>query len=340
MPLFFSCYILVNVNYCASRKLPGDGRTGKTIVSIVEISEVKYFGLTNDLLFKIVFGSKGNEKLLTLMLNALLSLKGNQQIEELEILNPINLPEWKNGKQSVIDVKARDVSGEVYCVEIQVKAHAEILKRVLFYSAASYTRQIVRGTKYGNLNKTICLWIMCETILSEPEIYNKYLIKHEKNNNILTDLMEYHFVELSKFDKSTPAELQNRFEKWLHILKFGDYYRSDSELPGELKKEKGICEVIKQMSTANTDENMRYELLAREMFLSDLATDLEAAEKKGIEKGIEKVVLKMLAKSKSFEEISEVTDLAIDQIKALAGKNQVCETATAYKQVKKRKPSK
>ncbi|PKL44872.1 MAG: hypothetical protein CVV41_05760, partial [Candidatus Riflebacteria bacterium HGW-Riflebacteria-1] len=246
-------------------------------MNIVDNSEVKYFGLTNDLLFKIVFGSKGNEKLLALMLNALLSLKGSQQIEELEILNPINLPEWKNGKQSVIDVKARDISGEVYCVEIQVKAHAEILKRVLFYSAASYTRQIVRGTKYADLNKTVCLWIMCETTLSEPEIYNKYLIKHDKNNNILTDLMEYHFVELSKFDKSKPAELQNRFEKWLHILKFGDYYRSDSELPGELKKEKGICEVIKQMSTANTDEHMRYELLAREMFLSDLATDLDAA---------------------------------------------------------------
>ncbi len=306
-------------------------------MSIVDNSEAKYFGLTNDLLFKIVFGSKGNEKLLALMLNALLCLKGSQQIEELEILNPINLPEWKNGKQSVIDVKARDISGEVYCVEIQVKAHAEVLKRVLFYSAASYTRQIVRGTKYADLNRTICLWIMCETTLSEPEIYNKYLIKHDKNNNILTDLMEYHFVELSKFDKSKPAELQNRFEKWLHILKFGDYYRSDSELPGELKKEKGICEVIKQMSTANTDEHMRYELLAREMFLSDLATDLDAAEKKGIEKGIEKVALKMLAKGKSFEEIAEATDLTIDQIKAIASNNKFCEPAAPYKAPRKRK---
>jgi len=306
-------------------------------MNIVDNSEVKYFGLTNDLLFKIVFGSKGNEKLLALMLNALLSLKGSQQIEELEILNPINLPEWQNGKQSVIDVKARDISGEVYCVEIQVKAHAEILKRVLFYSAASYARQIVRGAKYADLNKTVCLWIMCETTLPEPEIYNKYLIKHDKNNNILTDLMEYHFVELSKFDKSKPAELQNRFEKWLHILKFGDYYRSDSELPGELKKEKGICEVIKQMSTANTDEHMRYELLAREMFLSDLATDLDAAEKKGIEKGIEKVALKMLAKGKSFEEIAEATDLTIDQIKAIASNNKFCEPAAPYKAPRKRK---
>jgi predicted transposase/invertase (TIGR01784 family) len=301
-------------------------------MNIVDNSEVKYFGLTNDLLFKIVFGSKGNEKLLAFMLNALLSLKGSQQIEELEILNPINLPEWQNGKQSVIDVKARDISGEVYCVEIQVKAHAEILKRVLFYSAASYTRQIVRGTKYADLNKTVCLWIMCETILPEPEIYNKYLIKHDKNNNILTDLMEYHFVELSKFDKSKPAELQNRFEKWLHILKFGDYYRSDSELPGELKKEKGICEVIKQMSTANTDEHMRYELLAREMFLSDLATDLDAAEKKGIEKAKVEDAINMLQDGLTVEKVCKYTGLSADLVENLAKKclGKVCEPTAPY----------
>jgi len=50
----------------------------------------------------------------------------------------------------------------------------------------------------------------------------------------------------------------------------------------------------------------------------------------GIEKGIEKVALKMLAKGKSFEEIAEATDLPIDQIKSLAGKNQFCEPAAPY----------
>ena len=324
-------------------------------------ADIKYFGLTNDLLFKIVFGSKGNEKLLALMLNALLKYKGNQEIQDLEIINPINLPKLRVGKQSVIDVKARNKLGEVYCVEIQVKAHAEILKRVLFYSAASYTDQILRGIKYTELNKTICLWIMCEGILPEPDIYNKYLIKHDKNNNVLTDLLEYHFVELSKFNEDKPIKLRTKFEKWLHILKFGDYYHSDTELPEQLKNEKGISEVVKQMSNANTDERMRCELLARDMFLSDLATDLDAAEKKGIEKGREegreegiekgreegreegdilraqKVALKMLAKDKSYDEISEFTDLSVAQIKALANKNKVCEPATDYKAAKPKK---
>jgi predicted transposase/invertase (TIGR01784 family) len=306
-------------------------------------SDLKYFGLTNDLLFKIVFGSKGNEKLLALLLNALLQLKGKHQIEELEITNPINLPEFKSDKTSIIDVKARDKTGEVYCVEIQVKAHSEILKRILFYSSASYIRQITRGAEYNVLNKTICLWIMCETILPEKEIYNKYLIKHDKNNRVLTDLIEYHFVELSKFDKDKPAMLRNKFEKWLHILKFGNYYQSEADLPDELKKEKGIIEVIKNMSIANTDEQMRHELLARDMFLSDLATDLHAAKKEGRQEGdrlrCEKIALKMIAKGMPFEEVCDITELSIQQIEKLAKNNskKVSEPAGKYKTSRKTK---
>lgn len=62
-------------------------------------TDIKYFGLTNDLLFKIVFGSKGNEKLLALMLNALLKYKGKQEIKELEIINPINLPGFQSSNE-------------------------------------------------------------------------------------------------------------------------------------------------------------------------------------------------------------------------------------------------
>jgi hypothetical protein len=41
---------------------------------------------------------------------------------------------------------------------------------------------------------------------------------------------------VSKFDKDKPAMLCNKFEKWLHILKFGDYYRTEADLPGGLRK--------------------------------------------------------------------------------------------------------
>ncbi|MFA5596391.1 MAG: hypothetical protein WDA26_02355 [Pusillimonas sp.] len=115
------------------------------------------------------------------------------------------------------------------------------------------------------------------------------------------------------------------------------------------------------MSNANTDEITRHELFARDMFLSDLATDLDAARREGREEGREegieegilkgreegreegdilrakKVALKMLAKCMPYEEISEVTDLSIAQIELLANENRVCETTAKYRSEKPRK---
>ena len=209
---------------------------------------------------------------------------------------------------------------------------------------------------------------MCETVLPDPDIYNKYLIKHDKTNRVLTDLLEYHFVELSKFDGDKPTKLRSKFEKWLHILKFGNYYRSIDDLPEELRSEEGICEVISNMSNANTDEITRHELFARDMFLSDLATDLDAARREGreegieegmlkgraegIEKGIEKgrdegeiqrakkVALRMLNDGLSPEIVEKYTGLTLAQIELLANDNRVCETTGKYRSEKLRKKRK
>ncbi|PKL40222.1 MAG: hypothetical protein CVV41_19945, partial [Candidatus Riflebacteria bacterium HGW-Riflebacteria-1] len=45
------------------------------------------------------------------------------------------------------------------------------------------------------------------------------------------------------------------------------------------------------------------------------------------------------AKGKSFEEIAEATDLPIDQIKVLAGKNKLCEPTHASKPAKVSEPA-
>jgi hypothetical protein len=53
---------------------------------------------------------------------------------------------------------------------------------------------------------------MCETILPEKEIYNKYLIKHDKNNKVLTDLLESHCQNLKKIShQCCVTSLKNGF---------------------------------------------------------------------------------------------------------------------------------
>ena len=99
------------------------------------------------------------------------------------------------------------------------------------------------------------------------------------------------------------------------------------------------------MSIANTDEQMRHELLARDMFLSDLATDLDAAEKKGRQEGQQEgkveAALSMLADGLPAVKVSKYTGLTIDEVNQLQqsnSSNKVSEPSTRYKS--KRKPTK
>ena len=63
----------------------------------------KIYGLTNDFLFKAVFGQESNKKLTICLLNALLQLEGLKQIKEIEILNPFNIQNYKEDKRATID---------------------------------------------------------------------------------------------------------------------------------------------------------------------------------------------------------------------------------------------
>lgn len=105
------------------------------------------------------------------------------------------------------------------------------------------------------------------------------------------------------------------------------------------------------MNIANTDEELRHELLARDMFLSDLATDLDAAEKKGMEKGIARgieqgieqgridIAIRMIADGLPHAQIQKYSGLTIEQIEELSRKNsnEVCESPASYKSPRKKR---
>lgn len=282
--------------------------------------------LTNDIIFKAVFAHENSTRILACLINALLNLEGEKKLTVLTIKNPFIIPETYDGKQSILDLQAQDQSGKIYCIELQMRKEFELIKRVIYYSTRTFVNQAKDGESYSKLNKTISLWIMGEKILEEPEIYNCYLLKHRENNNVLTDILEYHFVELPKFKKDKPKHLQTRFEKWLHLLKFSDLYKGIDELPEELKEEEGIAEVIERMNNANADPRLQDVLHKKILFEHDQATRLEDALNEGMMKGImkgkiegeiegqKKLVLRMLERGRTRNEISELTGLTIEEI--------------------------
>ena len=66
----------------------------------------KFLDPKNDVAFKKVFGSEKHKDILIHFINDILELKGNEQIEEVEFLSPIQDAEIASKKQSIVDVRA------------------------------------------------------------------------------------------------------------------------------------------------------------------------------------------------------------------------------------------
>ena len=73
---------------------------------------VKHPGILNDILFKIVFGTSSGEPTMRALVNAMLDLRGPDEIVELTMINPISEKEYIEEKGPIFDLKARDSNGD------------------------------------------------------------------------------------------------------------------------------------------------------------------------------------------------------------------------------------
>ncbi|MBN1648185.1 MAG: PD-(D/E)XK nuclease family transposase [Spirochaetales bacterium] len=78
-----------------------------------------HFKVTRDCLLKYIFGNPGNTGILISLVNSVLKDSGHSAIKSARIENPFNIKEFKDDKESVIDIRAKDETGRIYNIEIQ-----------------------------------------------------------------------------------------------------------------------------------------------------------------------------------------------------------------------------
>ena len=106
---------------------------------------MKFVDVKNDIAFGKILGNE-NKK----VINAILHLEGDKRIKSITIENPFQLPILPNMKASIIDVKAKDFSGNTFIVEMQVADVVAMDKRLLYYTSKDYSQRIVSGKNIPN----------------------------------------------------------------------------------------------------------------------------------------------------------------------------------------------
>ena len=240
------------------------------------MSELK---LTNDFIFKKVFGKQGNESILKNLLEAILKIK----IEKIELQVEVELEkELINDKTGVLDVKATIDEKTTIDIEMQMKDQFNMAERTLYYWSSLYHTGLKKTEDYRINNRVITINILKYDIFKEGPYHEKIQLRREYKNILLTNKLEIHFIQLTKFlregNKTENKELWN----WLTFICDKD----KKEVKKIMEENKEIKKANEELEYLTGDEAVRRMAFLREKAERDYVSNMNGAREEGIELGI------------------------------------------------------
>ncbi len=103
--------------------------------------------LTNDFVFKRVFGREDTTDILRAFVNAVLLDSGEPAVVELTVKNPELSRQTNWLRTAILDVLAVDETGRRFEIEVQVESEPAFSNRSLYYWARAYADQLEKGTE-------------------------------------------------------------------------------------------------------------------------------------------------------------------------------------------------
>ena len=289
-----------------------------------KLKEVDMLPLSNDYVFKRIFGKGGNEKILKSLLEAILKIS----IQKIEVKNPEIPKEAIDEKLSILDIKAEINENTIIDIELQVGNTTALEKRLVVYNAKLIAGEIKVSEKYQTAKDTIVICIINDNVVERNAYLSLAMLKYEKTEEIryvnmgyekeeeyLTEMVKYYIIELPKFKKKKP-KIADLLEKWLYVI------GGDQKMMEECKKEnEEIKEAVEQLTKMSADEYERELYEIRERSRLTYNTEINEArregEKRGEKRSKKEIAKKMKDKGAEIDFIKEVTGLTEEEINLL-----------------------
>ncbi|EMJ65553.1 hypothetical protein LEP1GSC051_2984 [Leptospira sp. P2653] len=258
------------------------------------------------------------------MLNSVIFATQEHWIRELTILNPELTGELPKDKRSYLDIRAKDETGRIFHVEIQVAHENSFVKRSLYYLSGLIRDQLKSGEGYSDLKAVYQVNIVDFNLIPSENYHSKFKFREESNPEItLTDELEIHYIELPKLTEEDHLRLLREgsdLYRWMYLFKHTREL-TEEEMSILVDKTPDLSKAFTILEQYSNDPKKRKEieekLKSDRDYVYDLAARFEAGERQGIEKGIEKgefkkaleAARKMLRKGIDLKTTLEVTGL-------------------------------
>ena len=245
--------------------------------------------------FKLVFGE--NPDLVMSLLNALLPLDEDHQITSVEYATSEMIPAHPGKKNSIVDVRCKDVEGRQFIVEMQMYWNEEFKRRVVLNASKAVVKQLDEGEDYTLIQPVYSLNLVNEVFQPDTdEFYHDYAIVNVAHSDRIIEGLRFVFVELPKFKPKSIAEKGGVRETteclvegnqmavlWLRFLT--EISEKTQEAPAELLEN---SETRKALSIVEKSAMNESQLYAYEQFWDAVVNERvlrEGALKQGLAEG-------------------------------------------------------
>jgi predicted transposase/invertase (TIGR01784 family) len=239
-----------------------------------------------DYAFKKVFATKENSVALIGLLNAILNTPN--QIVSVRLENPFNNKDFLEDKLTVLDIRATDENNFIYNVEMQISLSKSLPRRMVFYSAELFARQLKEGDKYDILKPVFTIAIVDGKLIKGNKIHHNFRFIDKESGIELEDTIQIHMIELGKYTKLSKEKLKSasKLIMWIHWFLFAAKMTRQELLETFPEEDIQIAsKALIAIATKKEDKKM-YDMQLRSR--RDYASDISEAKNEGIVEGEQK----------------------------------------------------
>jgi len=286
---------------------------------------------TNDLLFKLIFGSAKNSHILTGFINDILDLGvtdvGVENTDIIETFREMNKdPEIRCAQ---VDVLARLRDGRQVTIEMQVFPQRLFRERAFFYAAGVYTSNYgnkvledeeVRFTKgerkYSTLRPVYSICVMAENEFEDDNPIHKFKLYDRENEMYYRGKSEQEVITMMFLElKKSSCKMDKNIREWFNYFNTIDVAK---DAPGYIQEACKLADYNlsdKEVEMISARQRAIDATLAREDYVWDEGKAEGKAE--GKVEGKAELLRILFSKGKTIEEIADLTDIEKDKVKAI-----------------------
>ena len=283
-------------------------------------SEQRYVDILSNAGFKAFFGDESNKESVVSLLNTL--LPAHRQIKDIEYRPTEHQgPIIGHSKEFQYDFLCRDTSGAMFIVEMQRYKEVSWFKRCVSYASRAYDRQNKTGFDY-DVPPVYLIGLMGVDINHPDNEYwtgryiSEYTFREKGCHDLLDETIVIIFAELTRFHK-TEDECITEQDQLLYLLKNS----GKMMVPPKWAARKPCKNILDAFRIGDFSKEKRNQY-NQDMYDEKRRNgELAAARNDGLEEGRAKAFVemaqKMLAAGLPVEQISQLTGLSAEELKAL-----------------------